>query len=130
MSSELSSKLQDIEKGNHDDKKCEEYCQEYKENFDQELPDCQFKGNKFKIQNLIRKVHIDVDGSETEVVNPLDKEIQTLMSSNMAIQQVHRMGFDESLIKSTLKKQILKSGQPFFDPNSLVLALLDSPNSE
>ena len=53
--------LQDIEKGNHDDEKCEKYCKKYKEEFDQELPNCQFKGNKSKIQDLIRKVHIDVD---------------------------------------------------------------------
>ena len=52
-----------MEKGNHDDKKCEEYCQKYKRDFAQELPDCQFKGNKSKIQKLIRKVHIDHNGS-------------------------------------------------------------------
>ena len=52
-----------MEKGNHDDKKCEEYCKRYKRGFGQELPDCQFKGNKSKIQNLIRKVIINADGS-------------------------------------------------------------------
>ena len=61
-----TSLLQEIEKGNHDDKACEIYCIEYKEEFDQEL-DCQFKGNKSKIQNLIRKVKIDLDGNVTEV---------------------------------------------------------------
>ena len=65
--SELSSKLQDIEKGNHEDKECEKYCKSYRERFGLELPDCQFKGNKSKIQNLIRKVQIDADGSVTEV---------------------------------------------------------------
>ena len=64
--------LQDIEKGNHDDQRCEEYCNDYKERFGQELPDCQFKGNKSKIQSLLRKVHIDADGSVTEV--KFDKE--------------------------------------------------------
>ena len=59
--------LQDIEKGNHDDKECKDDCRRYKRDFDQELPDCQFKGNKSKIQNLIRKVHIDADGSVIEV---------------------------------------------------------------
>ena len=59
--------LQDIEKGNHDDKECEDYCRRYKRDFDQELPDCQFKGNKSKIQNLLQKVQIDPDGSVTEV---------------------------------------------------------------
>ena len=29
--------------------------------------DCQFKGNKSKIQKLIRKVHINPSGSVTEV---------------------------------------------------------------
>ena len=59
--------LQDIEKGNHDDYRCEEYCGKYKDIFGQGLPDCQFKGNKSKIQSLLRKVHIDADGSVTEV---------------------------------------------------------------
>ena len=31
-----------------------------------ELPDCQFKGNKSKIQDLIKKVHINAAGIETE----------------------------------------------------------------
>ena len=59
--------LQDIEKGNHNDKTCEEYCKRYTERFGQKIPDCQFKGNKSKIQNLLRKVHIHEDGSVTEV---------------------------------------------------------------
>ena len=59
----MSRILQDIEKGNHDDIKCEEYLQYYKGWFRQELPDCQFRGNKSKIQNLLQKVHIDTDGS-------------------------------------------------------------------
>ena len=66
-SSRYLGQLQDIEKGNHDDKACEKYCNAYKDNFGQELPDCEFKGNKSKIQSLIRKVHIDADGSLTEV---------------------------------------------------------------
>ena len=59
--------LQDIEKGNHDDEACEEYCEKYQRYFYQELPECQFKGNKSKIQNLLRKVHIHEDGSVTKV---------------------------------------------------------------
>ena len=59
--------MQDIEKGNHDDYRCDKYCKKYKRDFGQELPDCEFKGNKSKIQNLIRKVQIDADGSVTEV---------------------------------------------------------------
>ena len=54
--------LQDIEKGNHDDEKCEEHCKRYERKFGQELPECQFKGNKSKIQNLLKKVHINGDG--------------------------------------------------------------------
>ena len=61
-----TSLLQEIEKGNHDDNACEIYCIEYKEEFDQEL-DCQFKGNKSKIQGLIRKVRIDADAFGEEV---------------------------------------------------------------
>ena len=72
--------LQDIEKGNHDDEKCEEYCYRYNDWFDQELPDCQFKGNKSKIQNLIQKVHINANGSVTEVQfeNKTSKETKSL----------------------------------------------------
>ena len=66
-SSKITKKLQDIKKGNHDDRACRRYCQRYKEDFGQELPDCQFKGNKSKLQDLIRKVHIDSDGSVNEV---------------------------------------------------------------
>ena len=58
--------LQDIEKGNHDNEKCEEYCQEYKRFYGKEL-NCPFKGNKSKIQKLIKKVHIDENGIVTEV---------------------------------------------------------------
>jgi len=65
--SRLLSKLQDIEEGNHDDEACEQYCKWYKDWFGQVLPDCQFKGNKSKIQNLLQKVHIEPDGSVTEV---------------------------------------------------------------
>ena len=50
----LSSLLEDIEKGNHDDEKCEENCRNYKKDFGHELPDCQFKGNQSKIQNLLK----------------------------------------------------------------------------
>ena len=39
----------------------------YKDTFGQELPDCQFKGNKSKIQKLIKKVHVDANGSVTEI---------------------------------------------------------------
>ena len=65
LSSRLSSILQEIEKGNHDDEACDYHCIRYKGSFGQELPDCQFKGNKSKIQELIRKVHINADGSVT-----------------------------------------------------------------
>ena len=63
LSSRLSSMLQDIEKGNHDDEKCEEYCRNYKKDFGHELPDCQFKGNKSKIQNLL-KIQIVKENSQ------------------------------------------------------------------
>ena len=53
-------------KGHHDNEKCEDYRKSYKEGFGQELPDCDYKGNQSKIQNLIRKIHIDANGSVTE----------------------------------------------------------------
>jgi len=54
---------------------------------------------------------------------PTDEEIKSLMSSTV-VQQVLSMGVDASRIKSALKRQILKNGQPFSDPNSLVSAAL------
>ena len=89
----ISNKLQDIEKGIHDDNGCETYCKYYKREFGQELPDCEYKGNKSKIQKLIRKVHIDEDGSETEIqfdykkndeeLNVLERKIKTKRGSSM-----------------------------------------------
>ena len=67
LSSKLSRKLHDIEKGNHDDEACRKYFKKYQERIGQKLPECQFKGNKSKIQKLIRKVHIDENGIVTEV---------------------------------------------------------------
>merc|ERR1711953_1402356 len=54
---------------------------------------------------------------------PTDEEIKSLMSSTV-VQQVLSMGVDASRIKSALKRQILRNGQPFSDPNSLVSAAL------
>ena len=76
--------LQDIEKGKHDDEKCKEYHREYiydKEEFVKDLEDCEYKGNKYKIQNLVRKIQIDADGIVTEV--QFDNEVIALA----AIQQ-------------------------------------------
>ena len=47
---------------------CETYCQRYNNIFGHEHPRCQFKGQKSQIQNLIRKVKVDADGSVTEVL--------------------------------------------------------------
>ena len=63
----MATNLQDIEKGHHDDKECEKYHQYYKMDFEQNLPDCEYKGNKSKIQKLIRKVQIDENGIVTEI---------------------------------------------------------------
>ena len=63
----MATNLQDIEKGHHDDKECEKYRQYYKIDFDQDLPDCEYKGNKSKIQKLIRKAQIDANGIVTEI---------------------------------------------------------------
>ena len=58
--------LQDIEKGKHDDKVCEEQCHRYKKRYGKEL-ECEFKGMKSRIRNLIRKCHIDAHGNVTEI---------------------------------------------------------------
>ena len=67
LSRPISNYLQDIEKGKHDDEKCEEYHREYREQFGKDLEDCEYKGNKSKIQNLMRKIKIDAAGNVTEV---------------------------------------------------------------
>ena len=67
LSSRISDLLQDIEKGIHDDDSCENHRRKYKNNFRQDLPDCEYKGNKSKIQKLIRKVQIDESGIVTEI---------------------------------------------------------------
>ena len=54
--------------GLHDDEECERYRKKYKDRFEQELPDCEYKGNKSKIQKLIQRVHIDKNGAVTEVL--------------------------------------------------------------
>ena len=59
LSSSFSSKLQAIKEGIHDDKKCADYSKKYKEEFHQEVPDCEFKGKPFKIQSLIRKLYVN-----------------------------------------------------------------------
>ena len=63
----LSNILQDIEKGNHIDERCEEYRNYYEVKFGQKLPNCQFKGNQSQIRKLIKKVHVNANGSETEI---------------------------------------------------------------
>ena len=78
----MSSVFQDIEKGNHDDEKCEKYRKNYNNIFGQKLPNCRFKDNKSKIQNLIQKVHINANGSVTEVQfeNKTSKETKSLQT--------------------------------------------------
>ena len=46
------------------------------------------------------------------------------------VRQVLSVGFEACLIKSTLELQILKNGKPFSDPNSLILAVLDTEGEE
>ena len=53
--------------GIHDDYTCEKYHRDYKGKFDQDLPDCEYKENKSKIQQLLRKVQIDANGIVTEI---------------------------------------------------------------
>ena len=59
--------MQDIEQGNHDDEECENYHEKYEDHFEQELPDCEYEGNRSKIQKLLRKVQIDANGIATEI---------------------------------------------------------------
>ena len=47
-------------------KKCQLYCEKYHRIFGKTLV-CEFKENKSKIQKLISKVHVKVDGRVTEV---------------------------------------------------------------
>ena len=106
-----------MEKGNHDDKKCEEYCQKYKRDFGQELPDCQFKGNKSKIQNLIRKVIINADGSGvTEVQfgnktsNDEDFKIAATENQEMNVSNVEQQDVQKSLrtwMKNLFRREYL-----------------------
>ena len=54
--------------------------------FDQDLPDCEYKGNKSKIQKLIRKVQIDANGIVTEIQfdnekNDDSKSLQTKLKN-------------------------------------------------
>ena len=67
MHSWIKDKLQIIEEGKHDYQNCAKYSKRYKSTFGQDLPYCQFIGNKSKIQKLMRKLHIDADGNATEV---------------------------------------------------------------
>ena len=83
----ISKLLRNIETGHHNDKKCEWYHKEYESSFGQELPDCEYKGNKSKIQNLIRKIHIDANGSVTEVQfdnKKNDKEVNVVIGKTNA----------------------------------------------
>ena len=59
--SECSNLLHDIEEGKHDDEKCQMYCEKYQRIFGKSLV-CEFKENKSKIQKLINKIHVKVDG--------------------------------------------------------------------
>ena len=66
LSSDIASKLRDIENGNHNDEKCEEFSKRYKDRFGQRS-DCEFRSSKSKIQKLVRKIHVDADGSVTDI---------------------------------------------------------------
>ena len=67
LSSPLRTALEEISLGFHDDENCIDFELEYANEVGQELPVCQFKANKSKIQSLIRKVHVDANGSVKEV---------------------------------------------------------------
>ena len=71
ISSYISNILQEIEKGNHNDNLCECYRNKYRNRYGQELPDCEYKGNKSKVRNLIRKVHV----TNESVIQNLSEEL-------------------------------------------------------
>ena len=53
---------------------CEQYCIWYKDEIGQELPACQFKGNKSKIQKLIRKIKLKDYRKEQAKIKERQKE--------------------------------------------------------
>ena len=67
-SSLLTDYLANIENGIHYDDECDSYCKRFEDRFDQVLPECRFKGNRSKIQGLITKVHVNADGTSTEIL--------------------------------------------------------------
>ena len=77
--------LNDIEKGNYADLWCEKYRERYKVSYGQELPDCEYKGNNAKIQKLLRKVHIDANGTVTEIQFDIKKNDEEMNVSNRKI---------------------------------------------
>ena len=77
----ISNILQDIDKGTHNDKLCECYRNKYQNRYGQELPDDEFKGNKSKIQNLIRKVHV----TEESVILNLTAELASARRYSMEL---------------------------------------------
>ena len=103
--SKVLTKLQDIEKGNHNDEECEKYCKDYKALFGQKLPDCQYIRNPNKIQSLIRKVQINRDGSATEVQfenkTSNEEDIQVEPPENQENQESKSLG---TRIKSFFRK--------------------------
>ena len=117
LSSKISDLLQDIEKGNHDDEACEEYCRKYKRYFDQELSECQFKGNESKIQNLLRKVHIHEDGSVTEVqfVNETSNDdkskIESIANQELTEPKVEQDEPKASDVKTSKKEETKNEGK-------------------
>ena len=84
--------MQDIEKGNHDEEECEKDRKRYKLSYRQEVPNCEYKENKSKIQKLLGKVQIDANGIVTEIqfdnkkndeeMNVLEGKIKTQSDAN------------------------------------------------
>ena len=85
----------------------------YKDSFGEELPDCQFKDNKSKIQNLIRKVHIDAYGNVNEVkfeLNGVDYLLSKMLSRIEDLEvNLSDARTEITELKATLKKPTIES---------------------
>jgi len=114
--SPFSTKLQNIEKGIHDDEVCENHCKKYKKDFGQDLPHCEYKGNKSKIQKLIQKVHLDDTDGERVRLNLADNTALTIKNAELLLENAElRKKLDEANDRTENYKQKLKEVGIQFD---------------
>ena len=72
------------------------------------MPECQFKGNKSKIQNLLRKVQIGEDGNVTEIKfdNLSEEECETAEESET---DVDKLLSENNYLKTNLRNAKAKN---------------------